>query len=87
MPDAVANAITGSTPEDVECLDAILSAGAWDDVQQCVRSLAMEGRVTPGVLGAAEKVLAKMQERPDTDIDVVKVRAVACLPAQLYACC
>ena len=78
MPDAVANAITGSTPEDVECLDEILSAGAWDDVQQCVRGLAMQGRVTPGVLAAAEKVLAKMQERSDADIDVVKVRTTVC---------
>ena len=78
VPDAVANAITGSTPEDVECLDEILSAGAWDDVQQCVRGLAIQGRVTPGVLAAAEKVLAKMQERSDADIDVVKVCANVC---------
>jgi hypothetical protein len=29
--------ITGVTPEDAELLDEILSAGAWDDVQQMVR--------------------------------------------------
>lgn len=77
VPDAVANAITGSTPEDVEALDDILSAGGWDDVQATVRNMAMEGRVTPGVLSAAEKVLGKMSERGDADLDVVKVRARA----------
>jgi len=76
LPDAVANAITGSTPEDVECLDEIMSAGAWDDVQQCVRELAMTGRLGPGVLGAAESVLARMQADPATDADLVRVRAL-----------
>ena len=74
VPEAVANAITGSTPEDVEVLDDILSAGGWDDVQATVRNMAMEGRLTPGVLAAAEKVLAKMSERGDADVDVVKAR-------------
>ena len=78
MPAAVANAITGSTPEDVEALDDILSAGGWDDVQATVRNMAMEGRLTPGVLAAAEKVLAKMHERGDADVDVVKARKRAC---------
>ena len=35
----------------------------------------MEGRLAPGVLAAAQKVLANAQANPSTDPDVLRVRA------------
>jgi hypothetical protein len=93
-------------------LDEILSAGAWDDVQQMararpqirpamlrccafctfcgcaraliarcrarlaaqVRGLAMEGRLGPGVLAAAQKVLANAQANPATIPELLQAR-------------
>ena len=52
-------AIVGVSIEDAQTLDEVLSAGGWEDVQQLIRSLAMEGNLRPGVLVAARKVLGK----------------------------
>ena len=52
-------AIVGVSIEDAQTLDDILSAGGWEDVQQVIRALALEGTLRPGVLAAAKKVLGK----------------------------
>ena len=65
------DAIVGVTVEEAQILDSILSAGAWEDVQGAVRSFAMQGALSPGVLAAARKVLAKSQADPTSPPEMV----------------
>ena len=49
-------------PDDFVTFNSIVGAGAWDVVQAQVREAAVDGKLTPGVLGAAYSVYEKCKE-------------------------
>ena len=55
------------TEDDFATFNNVVGGGDWDKVQRQVREAAVEGKITPGVLGAAYTVRIPWQKGGDVE--------------------
>ena len=60
-------ASTEPTDEDVRTFNALLQGGSWEAIVGNIKAAANDGRLTPGVLGAAYAVYSESKKRGESE--------------------